>query len=83
MKMELWDFPDFLLLSGAFGANVEPFTVADIDGSGVVDFQDFLVLSGNFNKEVPEAAAAPVAAVDAFFASEDDEDEADNLLAAL
>lgn len=77
------EFPDFLLLSGAFGSDVEPFTVADIDGSGSVDFQDFLVLSGNFNKEVPEAAAAPVAAVDAFFASEDDEDEADNLLAAL
>ena len=47
-------FPDFLLLSDAFGSDVDPpGSGADIDGSGTVDFPDFLKLASNFNKDLP------------------------------
>jgi hypothetical protein len=54
------DFPDFLVLSEAFGTTVDPAgTDPDIDGSGTVDFADFLVLSESFGQSSVATAAVP------------------------
>ena len=47
------DFPDFLILSAAFGQNVEPaLSGADLDGDGLVAFEDFLILAESFGQPV-------------------------------
>lgn len=51
------DFPDFLLLSGAFNTECDG-CPEDINGSGTVDFADFLLLSANFGMSA-NAAAVP------------------------
>lgn len=51
------NFADFLILSGAFGSGVDPFTEGDITGDGAVSFADFLILSDNFGKTVDEIFA--------------------------
>lgn len=51
------DFPDFLVLSQAFGTSGE--SPADLDCSGDVGFPDFLVLSANFGSAGAAAQSVP------------------------
>ena len=55
-------FPDFLLLSNAFGNAVDPpGSGADIDGDGTVAFGDFLILSNNFGQSAAASVPEPSA----------------------
>jgi|GEM_PF-5442973 len=67
------EFPDFLILSASYGADVEPGTSGDLDKDGVVAFADFLLLSQNYGaavdisvSPVPEPSGGMLAAISSF-----------------
>jgi len=52
-------FPDFLVFSDNFGANVDGVGHGDLNSNGIVDFPDFLILSDNYTGIAIGSQAVP------------------------